>query len=80
MSTGTVSTRLAGRLHLDVTHVDFLIQEEHGSVVSFLAPVVGTGGLIDIDDINFSSFIPEPLFSSSIHIGDEFSFAIVFVV
>lgn len=76
---GAVAARLVGGFYLDVAHVYFLVHEEHGGPAALLAPVLGTGGLVDIDDFDLGAVVLEPLLAALVDDGHEVALAVVLV-
>ena len=71
---------LAGRLHLNVPHVDFLIEQEHGSPLPLLAPVLGIDDLLDIDDVNLGLAVPQPVPPPLVHKSLQLALAVMLVI
>lgn len=78
MSTGSVSG-LTWWLDLNVPHVDFLIEQKHWSPLPWFPPVVWVSSLFNVNYLDISMMILQPLFTSPVHNRHEVALAIVAV-
>lgn len=77
MGSCPVSTGFTWRLHLNITHVYLLVHQQHRSPLTLLSPVLWVGGLVDINNWNFSSVIFDPISSPLVHNSHEISSTIM---
>ena len=77
MGSCPVSTGFTWRLHLNITHVYLLVHQQHRSPLTLLSPVLWVGGLVDINNLNFSSVILDPISSPLVHNGHKISSTIM---
>ena len=76
---GAVAAGLVGRLDLDVAHVDLLVHQQHRRPSAFLAPVLGTGGLVDVNYLYLCAVVLGPLLAALVDDGHEVALAVVLV-
>jgi hypothetical protein len=75
VSPRSVSSWLGRRLNLDVKHVDLLIHEHHGRPLSWFAPVLGVGYLVDVYVMDVGMIVVDPFPASFVDKGHEIPLA-----